>query len=350
ATYPEVRIHFEAGAWGTGGNEPMFFAHATSNFLVAGEAEYLRSPIPTVGYARVPCTRDVDPHCECIRPDPDECYHFTIAAASVRRPYRLVNTRDTPLPGDVSFIPVLVDYRVHRGIDDAFPLPEGQNQFNLSAKVRLAYPDGQASFVRTVQCGIASCSNFDGDAPSDGTFAVPVAVAAAEELALDVSAAIYVTDLPTCVTVPTLPNEPCLVPPYGGEAWVHVDPYVYVDPSWEYAAWFEVQTTSDGLEWLAVTRTAVDLSTFGLEGGNGVPDGGVPDPDAGAGGMGGAAGTAGSGGTSGMGGGGNPSNGDGGGCSVTSVLPASESHLPLVVLFVAVAVIRRWRRSSSNAL
>jgi len=61
---------------------------------------------------------------------------------------------------------------------------------------------------------------------------------------------------------------------------VHVDPYVYVDPSWEYADWFEVQTTSDGVEWLAVKRTTIDLSTFGLEGGNGLPDGGVPDPDA----------------------------------------------------------------------
>ena len=175
-----------------------------------------------------------------------------------------------------------------------------------------------------------------------------VPVEAAEELSLDVSATIFVNDHPNCAPVPTLPNEPCLVPRYGGEAWVHVDPYVYVDPSWEYADWFEVQTTSDGVEWLAVMRTAVDLSTFGLEGGNGVPDGGVPDPDAGAGGMGG---TAGSGGTPGTGGGGNPSNGDGGGCSVTSVSPASESNLALLALFVVgAAICRRRRRCSGNEL
>lgn len=92
ATYPEVTIHFEAGAWGTGGNEPMVFAYVRSAFATVGEANYLRPPRSSVvGYSRVPCTRDVDQHCECINPDPDECYHFKIAGAVVERPYRLVN-------------------------------------------------------------------------------------------------------------------------------------------------------------------------------------------------------------------------------------------------------------------
>ncbi len=342
ATNPEVTIHFEAGAWGSGGNEPMVFAYVRSLFDIAGEAEYLRPPLPTVGYARVPCTRDVDPHCQCIHPDPNECYHFTLAGASVRRPYRLVNMSGMMLPGDVSLIPLLVDYNVHLGSDDIPGLAEGQTPFSPSALVRLAYPTSQSVVSRTLNCTANKCVTREMDpAPSGGTFAMQVPVGAAEELLLDVSATIFVNDHPNCAPVPTLPNEPCLVPRYGGEAWVHVDPYVYVDPSWEYADWFEVQTTSDGVEWLAVMRTAVDLSTFGLEGGNGVPDGGVPDPDAGAGGM---SGTAGSGGTPGTGGSGNPSNGDGGGCSVTSASPASESNLALLALFVLGAVIRRRRR------
>ena len=194
-----------------------------------------------------------------------------------------------------------------------------------------------------MQCGIDTCSDFGLDpVPPEGTFAVPVAVRAAEELTLDVSARVGVSDSPNCVTVPTLPNDPCLVPPYGGDAWVHVDPYLYVDPSWEYASWFEVQTSSDGVEWLPVKRTEVDLSTFGLEGGNGLPDGGVPDAG-GIGGSGGATGTAGSGGTPGAGGGGGPSNSDGGGCTIVGVADSSGSHLVLLAVLVAAAVVRRRR-------
>jgi MYXO-CTERM domain-containing protein len=129
------------------------------------------------------------------------------------------------------------------------------------------------------------------------------------------------------------------VPPYGGEAWVQVDPYVYVDPSWEYADWFEVQTTADeaGTEWVEAQRTVVDLSTFGLEGisgTGGVPDGGVPDA-----GTGGVGGTAGSGGSS--------ANGDSGGCSVATSSPSSRSHLPLLALFIAAATALRRKRGQT---
>jgi hypothetical protein len=325
----------------------MVFVHVRSVFDVAGEAEYLRPPLPTVGYARVPCTRDVDPNCECIRPDPDECYHFTVAFAAVSRPYRIVNTSGMMLPANVSFVPVLVDYAVRRGIDGTPQvLPGDQQLFGLSAHVRASYPDGQATFSRRLFCGLETCSTFNLDeAPSRGTLDVPVAIRALEDLLLSVSATINVNDHPDCAPVPTLPNEPCLVPPYAGDAWVHVDPYVYVDPSWEYADWFEVQTTSDGVQWSAATRTDVDLTTFGLEGGNGLPDGGVPD--AGAGGMGGAAGTAGSAGTPGTGGGG-PSNGDGGGCAVADWSTSSGSDLVLLVLVVAVARVRRQFAKAST--
>jgi hypothetical protein len=248
------------------------------------------------------------------------------------------------LPVNVSLIPVLVDYNVHLGIDGTPQvLPENQALFNLSALVDLRYPTSQSYVSRTLNCTANECRTREmNPAPSEGSFEMQVPVGAAEELQLGVTATVIVNDSPNCAPVTTLPDDPCLVLPYSGDAWVHVDPYVYVDPSWEYADWFEVQTTSDGMEWLAVRRTTIDLSTFGLEGGPGLPDGGVPDPDAGAGGMGGMAGTAGSGGT--------PSNGEGGGCAVTELSLSSESHLPLLALFVAVAVIRRRRRSSSNAL
>ena len=153
ANNPEVAIHFEAGAWGSGGNEPMVFAYVEADFRAVPPANYLRAPIPVAGYARVPCTRDVDVHCECLNLPPAPCYHFTVAGASVRRPYRLVNTSGMMLPGDVSLIPVLVDYAVHRGSRASIPLPEDQPHFNLTAKVRLSYPDGQATLARYVNCG-----------------------------------------------------------------------------------------------------------------------------------------------------------------------------------------------------
>jgi len=339
ATKPEVTIHFEAGAWGTDGNEPMVFAYVQSGFAVVGNADYLRATVSAAGYARVPCTRDVDVHCECLNPAPAPCYHFRIAAASVRRPYRIVNTSGMMLPANVSLIPVLVDYSVHRGDIATLPLPDDQTQFNHSAKVRLSYPDGQATFSRTLDCTPTKCVTFSRDpAPPVGTFEVPVTVDGAGELLLDVSAAIFVNDRPDCVTVSTAQGDMCLVPPYGGEAWVHVDPYVYVDPSWEYVDWFAVQTTADeaGTDWVEAVRTTVDLSTFGIEGGGGtggVPDGGVPDPDAGTGG------TAGSGGSS--------ANGDGGGCSVAASSPSSGSQPALLMLFVAAAIAvrrRSWKR------
>jgi hypothetical protein len=352
ANNPEVSIHFEAGAWGSGGNEPMVFVYVDSHFGAVPPADYLRPPIPTVGYARVPCVRDVDVHCECIRPDPDECYHFTIAAAAVRRPYRIVNMSGMMLPGNVSFIPVLVDYRVNRGVRPTTPLPDDQGLFNYSAKVSLRYPSGQSSFVRSLDCTPSKCVTFSmNPAPSEGSFEVPVTVGAADELLLDVSAVIYVNDLPDCVTVSTAQGDMCLVPPYGGEAWVHVDPYVYVDPSWEYADWFEVQTTADeaGTQWVEAQRTNVDLSTFGIDGGGGsagtggaggstgAPDGGVPD-----------GGTAGTGGTAGSDG--SPNGGSSsGGCSV-AISSSPSSHLPLLLLFMAAATapVRRsrfWPRS-----
>ncbi|MBW2688014.1 MAG: hypothetical protein JRE19_19225 [Deltaproteobacteria bacterium] len=327
ATNPEVTIHFEAGAWGTGGNEPMVFAYVQSNFAVVGNADYLRATVPAAGYARVPCTRDLDVHCECLNPAPAPCYHFTVAAATVRRPYRIVNISGMTLPGDVEFIPVLVDYSVHRGDIATLPLPDDQTQFNHSAKVRLSYPDGQATFSRSLDCTPAKCVlTFSGvTAPPVGTLEVPVTLDGAGELLLDISAAIVVNDRPDCVTVSTAQGDMCLVPPYGGEAWVHVDPYVYVDPSWEYADWFAVQTTADeaGTDWVEAVRTTVDLST-------------LPDPDAGTGGTGG---TAGSGGSS--------ANGDGGGCSVAASSPSSGSQPALLILFVATAIALRHKRGQS---
>jgi MYXO-CTERM domain-containing protein len=344
ATNPEVTIHFEAGAWGTGGNEPMVFTYVQSNFAVVGNAGYLRATVSGAGYARVPCVRDVDVHCECLNPAPTPCYHYTLAAASVRRPYRLVNTSGMMLPAEVLFIPVLVDYAVHRGDIATLPLPDDQTQFNHSAKVRLSYPDGQATFSRGLDCRPAKCvETFSGvTAPPVGTLEVPVTLDGAGELLLDISAAVWVNDQPDCVTVSTAQGDMCLVPPYSGEAWVHVDPYVYVDPSWEYADWFEVQTTTDeaGTQWVEAVRTVVDLSTFGLEGTSGtggtagVPDGGVPDAGAG-----GAGGTAGSGGSS--------ANGEGGGCSVATSSQSSGSQPALLMLFVAAAIAvrrRSWKR------
>jgi len=174
ATNPQVNIHYEAGAWGTLGREPMAFAFMRASFGTVTPANYLRPAIPLVGYARVACTRDVDPHCECIRPDPDECYHFTISASSVRRPYRLINMSGMSLPGNVSLIPVLVDYRVNLGMQQNGVLPEEQLPFNLSAMVRVSYPDGQGSFTRTLNCSPNGCaSSTMNPAPSRGTLEVP---------------------------------------------------------------------------------------------------------------------------------------------------------------------------------
>ena len=349
ANNPEVSIHFEAGAWGSGGNEPMVFAYVDAAFRAVAPANYLRDPVPLVGYARVACIRDVDVHCECLNLAPAPCYHYTFAAATVRRPYRLVNTSGMMLPGNVSLIPVLVDYAVRRGSRATIALPEDQLHFGISGQVRLAYPDGQATFSRFVNCDNYDCHSWEGGlAPSEGTFEVPVAVRAAQDLVLDVSATIYVNDGPNCITVSTAQGDMCLVPPYAGVAWSHIDPYVYVDPSWEYADWFEVETTTDeaGTQWAEATRTTVDLSTFGLEGGGGsggsggtggtggtagVPDGGVPDAGTG--------GTAGSAGTPSGG------NGNGGGCSVSTSSRTSGSQLPLLMLLAAAAIVFRRRRA-----
>ncbi|MBW2687853.1 MAG: hypothetical protein JRE19_18370 [Deltaproteobacteria bacterium] len=321
----------------------MVFAYVQSSFAVVANADYLRPTVPAAGYARVPCIRDVDVHCQCLNPAPAPCYHYTIAAASVRRPYRIVNTSGMMLPASVSLIPVLVDYAVHRGDIATLPLPDDQTQFNHSAKVRLSYPSGQATFSRSLDCTPAKCVTFSMDpAPPQGSFEVPVTIDGAGELLLDVSATIFVNDQPDCVTVSTAQGDMCLVPPYSGEAWVHVDPYVYVDPSWEYADWFTVQTTTDeaGTDWVEAVRTTVDLSTFGIEGSGGtggtagIPDGGIPDA-----GTGGAGGTTGSGGSS--------ANGDGGGCSVATSSQSSGSHLPLLALFIAAAIALRRKRGQT---
>lgn len=339
ASLPELNLHYEAGVWGTNGNEPAAFAHVRANFTPADGVDYLFPP-PPLGYARVRCTRDVDPHCACQQPDPDECYYFTLASASVGRLYRLINTSAMMLPDDVDFIPVLVDYRVLTLLNQT----GGPGIANLTASVRISYPSGQGRFARQLDCGQAGCvSSTENPAPSTGTLVVPVEVARAEELSLSIDATVFLADNPACAPVTSLPNEPCLVPPYGGTATVLVDPYVYIDPDWEFANLFVVETTSDGVEWFTAERTNLDVSTLGFEG-TGGSGGGGPGPVGGAGGSNGTGGTPGFGGNSNPGaGGGNMAEGGGGGCSAVGLDSSSSPPLAMLAFLFVAALMRRTR-------
>lgn len=157
---------------------------------------------------------------------------------------------------------------------------------------------------------------------------------------LSVEVTIFVSLAPECETVNTELGDLCVVPGYGGSASALVDPYVYIDPDWPYASWFEVQTTSDDANttWVAVKRTPIDPSAFGIEADGEPMDGGVPD--GGTGGDGSVDMDAGAGGSMdpGVQGTGN----GGGGCSVGPRQSAAPACLAFLV--VAAAIARRRRR------
>jgi MYXO-CTERM domain-containing protein len=154
---------------------------------------------------------------------------------------------------------------------------------------------------------------------------------------LSVEATIYTLLDPDCIVVTTPEGDRCLVPPYDGRASLLVDPYVYIDPTWPHASWFEVQTTSDQANdtWVAVKRTSVDPNAFGIGADGGIPDGGVPDAGQDAD----AAIEMDSGMDSGV-----PGASNGGGCAVSTGHESAPGSAALSILAWVLALHRRTRR------
>ena len=281
---PSLEWHFEAAAWASDGQEVAAFVHADVLFSAAPGAMYLNPPpqsgtMSFSGYS-APCDPTTHNHCDCTFPT--NCMYETFAYARVNRLYRVVNTTMNSLPPDEDFVPLLVDYAHHRRFNIPLPLPEPQGLFSVVSTVKISYPrpGGGSPISEEVRCSRETCAN--GEALS-GTLEFFVPVDSLDAVSLAVSANVFVNNNPTCQIVDIDDQQLCVVPVYGGGVQVLVDPFVYVDPTWQYASWFEVEASDDnGATWQTTTRTTFDLEAFGV-GDNGTnpngPDGGTPNPN-----------------------------------------------------------------------
>ena len=324
--HPDIRLSLQSVAWADFGNEPAVFVRASAFFSTAAGANVLlRPPQATAehgaGYLGPPrCRPNLSNLCE----EGTNPGYRTLPSAAVRQPYRVRNTTPNMLPSGVNVIPLKVDYAI-------WAHTSGRNA-NASGTVSMVATDdnGNSRDQRV------SCNARDGcGATGRGTMDFPIGLEEADGLQLGISAGAVINDKPECEERMLQDGTVlCVVDPYSANSRALVDPYVYVDPQWQYADWFVVEATQDGNTWHEAVRTPFDPAAFDLldgaggTGGSGGLDGGTPD--AGNNGTGGSAGTGGEGG------------GSGGGCTVGQ---PKFNDTPWFVFAFAVLVAMRPRAS-----
>jgi hypothetical protein len=105
----------------------------------------------------------------------------------------------------------------------------------------------------------------------DGTLTHVTPIGSLDQMMLSLSVANYV-GTGACKDRMTSMGAYCLTKPWRGSGYGVADPYVYVDPSWEYATRFLLEMSADetNTEWVVPQRTLVDLETLtGLVDGDG---------------------------------------------------------------------------------
>lgn len=288
---PGIEITLGAGGWGEGGSEPMAIARSTVQMLVSdGVYGYFR-PLTGTGL-NFDCP---DGPVLCAAGSAGNRLLQT-ASSQIRRRYRVRQTNPATLPSAVTSVPVMLDYRVGIYMSSTSDFGPGIRD-GLTSSVSVSFGSLTSSRKVRVECSggsAVSCSvNGDVYAPIagkrlDGTLTYFAPVAALDKLMLVLGVANYV-EPGACVDVMTPEGIHCLVKPWRGSGHGVADPYLYIDPSWQYASWFTVEVSADETDtsWVTPRRTNVDLETLtGLvegDGGVGRTDAGTAADDAGAG-------------------------------------------------------------------
>lgn len=287
---PGIDITLGAGGWGKDGAEPMAIARTSINMLVGQGVYGYFEPKPGIGInfdcPNGPVLCSVDSAGSRL---------LQTANSQVRRRYRVRQTNPAPLPNSVTAVPVKVDFRVAIYIS-------GNSDFGrdfregLTSSVSVQFGSLTISKKARVECGggsTVSCSvNGAAYAPIqgtrlDGTLTYQAPIAALDQLMLHLGVGNFV-ERGACVDMVTPEGTYCLIKPWRASGHGVADPYVYIDPSWQYASWFALEMSADETDttWVTPQRTNVDLETLtGLvesDAGVGVDDAGVAPSDAGA--------------------------------------------------------------------
>jgi MYXO-CTERM domain-containing protein len=309
----------------------------------------------------------------CYRDEQNELDVWKNGTAGLHRRYRLTKINPGTLPRGVTHAPILVDYKMAHVIDGTYK-QGGMTVPGLRSKTTVAFghyesgANGKYVFRQSIVQGFgklnsATCWGADGNFVDPtgrtcaGRFRRQVPIASGDALQLIATAELIIDSAPGCEMVDTPDGPQCLVKPWNASGHAISDPYVFIDPAWEYASWFKLEMSADETDsvWVTPERTHLDPETLTLLSDGGVPladDGGVDRVDGGADGRDGGVDTGGDqdaavgpGATSALDAGTTGGSGkqSGGGCQLAS--GNSPGSLWLLAGLLAVA-LRRRRRSA----
>jgi len=365
-TRPGLELRIGAGGWGEKAAEPMAIASTQFSYLTDDGVEYL-TPTSAGNWYQFPCEQGSS---LCYYDAGlDKHYIWMPAISSIRRRYRATKTNPAPLPGSVSHLPILVDYRMTISVnglrENGDSLVDGLNggtgvRFGHFELFKPGLYNFEIAGVQCVRGNGVKCSRtptgetLPSTGPStSGTFTRLVPLANIDLMALLVDASLTIITSPICREHNTPDGMVCNVRPWSANGYAVADPYVYIDPTWEYADWFTLEMSSDETDtiWVVPERTDFDPETLTLGGnGNGGAGGSAGTGGKPATGGDGSTGDGATAGTDGVGAGGKADGGDdtGGedGCGCSVVGGPRSAGLSWLALAVGGVALSRRRRTA----
>jgi hypothetical protein len=279
-TQPGLELRLGAGGWGEGAQEPMAIAQTTFSYLTDEGVDFLAKTDGNNGIWYKFACEEGTPLCYQDSAG-GQLDVWQSASAAVRRAYRLTQVNATALPSSVTHVPMLVDYKMSVVVEGTREQGD-QTLPGLSASTQVTfgfwdpfkddlYNLKQKGVMASYRATGIYCSTYGVGDPlptqgntCSGTFLNAVPLSRRDLLVLVVYAATSFDKAPICRNVDTPEGTQCLVRPWGASGHAAADPYVYIDPNWEYASWFKLEMASDESDttWVTPERTAIDPETL----------------------------------------------------------------------------------------
>lgn len=275
---PGLRTTLSGGLWGNSGAEPIAVAIASFEYYPDASVDFLAQPDPEDYYAFA-CELG-EPLCMAYGAGLQYRRIRQSAGAFMQRRYRITQVNPAALPAAVTAVPLLVDYAISFFAQGEQELAVGTRSaiFNTGS-VELGHFESIQNTIQFrgvgVECGsqqagptcFETLANGSTTAGSmSGTLARDVPLTRLDAVALRIEAVTSHSEAPECRDQPSNPGDDCLIMPWSGSGHTVVDPYVYIDPAWQYASWFELEISADETDttWVTPQRTPIDAETLTL--------------------------------------------------------------------------------------
>jgi hypothetical protein len=275
---PGLDLSLAVGVWGVGAEEPMVLARTSFRYTTDPSIEYL---FPTDGsngiWYKFACEEGTP---LCYADTDGEFDVWKNSKAALRRSYRLTQTNPGTLPKTVTHAPILVDYKMALVVEGTHQ-QGGMTVPGLTGKATVAFGHWEPfkDDLYNYRSGLVQlygkldsveCWGDDGNFVDPtgrtcaGTFLRQVPLVHGDKLALEASAELFVQTAPACEEVDTADGPQCLVKPWNASGHAIADPYLYIDPTWEYASWFKLEISADETDtvWVTPKRTEIDPETL----------------------------------------------------------------------------------------